>query len=113
MGDQLALRLAQRVTVTDIRVGTCHKILQGHILGPVLFKIFISAFDAGLGGMLNKLEDDTSLGGAVNSLQGREALQRDLNKEEGWAITNQIKFTKEKLDSPPVTGQCWVYGQTD
>lgn len=32
--------------------------------------------------------NDTKLGEAVNSLEGREALQRDLNKLEDWAITN-------------------------
>ncbi|TRZ09509.1 hypothetical protein HGM15179_017605 [Zosterops borbonicus] len=43
--------------------------------------------------------DDTKLGGAVDSLEGREALQRDLNKLEDWAITNCMKFTN---------GKCWI-----
>ncbi|OWK56336.1 Calcyphosin-2 [Lonchura striata] len=33
---------------------------------------------------------------AVSILTGREALQRDLNKSEGWAITNHMKFNEGK-----------------
>ena len=40
--------------------------------------------------------DDIKLGGAVDSSEGREALQRDLNKSGVWAITNHVKFNKGK-----------------
>ena len=32
----------------------------------------------------------------MDSLEGREALQRDLDRVESWAITNRTKFNKNK-----------------
>ncbi|KAJ7422533.1 rna-directed dna polymerase from mobile element jockey-like [Pitangus sulphuratus] len=85
---------AQRVT-SDWRSVTSG-VPQGSILSPVLFIIFIKDLDAGLEGILSKFEDDTELGGTVDSFKGREALERDLEKSEDWAITNHRKFNKGK-----------------
>jgi len=38
--------------------------------------------------------DNAKLGEAADSLEGREALQRDLDKLEGWATTKCMKFNK-------------------
>ncbi|GAB0209704.1 mitochondrial enolase superfamily member 1 [Grus japonensis] len=52
--------------------------------------------DPGLEGVVNKFADDTKLGGAVDSIKGGEALQRDLDRLENWAITNRMRFNKGK-----------------
>ncbi|KAJ7406978.1 hypothetical protein BTVI_64377 [Pitangus sulphuratus] len=72
---------------------------QGSVLGSVLFNIFINDSDAGLEGILSRFADDIKLGGPIDFLKGREALQRDLNKLESWAIMNHMKFKKQVSDS--------------
>ncbi|KAJ7408466.1 rna-directed dna polymerase from mobile element jockey-like [Pitangus sulphuratus] len=68
-----------------------HQTGQQWVRGPVLINVLINYLDAGLEGILSKFADDTKLGGAVESLKVREALKRDLDKSEGWAITNHVK----------------------
>lgn len=66
------------------------------ILEPVLFNVSINHLDAGVECALSKFADDTNLGGAVNSLRAREALQRDLGRIEGWAITSHMIFDRNR-----------------
>ena len=63
-------------------------VLQGSILGTVLFNVFRNDLEVGVECPLSKFANDTKFGRAVDS--------KELDVLERWAITNRMKFSRNK-----------------
>jgi len=77
------------------RAVTCG-ISQRLVQELLLFNVFVGDLNSGVECTPRKFADDTKLSGAVDMKEGRDAIQRDLNRLERWAHANLMKFKKAK-----------------
>lgn len=66
------------------------------VLGLAPFDIFIGVTDNGIERTLSKFTGDTELCDVVDTLEGRDVIQRHLDKLKKWALLNFMKFNKAK-----------------
>ncbi|PKU47027.1 rna-directed dna polymerase from mobile element jockey-like [Limosa lapponica baueri] len=77
-------------------VSTDDPSLQGLVLGLVLFNIFVGHVDSGTECTLSKFANDTKLCVVIDRLEGRDAIQRDLDRLDRWVCVSLMKFKKAK-----------------
>ena len=91
----VALRVAVNGSMSKWRLvmsGIPHRL----VLGLVIFNIFLGDMDIGIKHTLSKITDDTELNDAVDMLEGRDAIQKELERLDRWAHANLMKFNKAK-----------------
>ena len=73
-------------------------VLQGTVLGPLLFLILMSDIDIGvLNAKVISFADDTRLYSNISYVEDCDSLQSDLNCVYDWAKTNNMVFNSQKF----------------
>ena len=71
-------------------------VIQGSVLGGILFDIYIEDLGDGVVALVIKFADDTKMVRIVESRQHAEELQADIDKFSRWAKTWEMEFNVEK-----------------
>ncbi|KAK4815513.1 hypothetical protein QYF61_003071 [Mycteria americana] len=78
------------VTVSDDRLLPTYLLLDSEVLE-------LSACPShGIGCTLSRFADDTKLSGAVDMLEGKDTIQKDIDRLGKWANVNLVKFNKAR-----------------
>jgi len=86
----------QEVAVNSL-MEMCKKgVPQGLLLVLALFNIHVGYIDSEIEIIVSHLARDTRLHGAIDTLEGRDAIQRDLDRLKRWAHVNNAKFNGTK-----------------
>ena len=72
-------------------------VIQGSVLGPLLFIIYIADLVSGTTGKLGTFADDTKIGQEIKDLSDRDSLQRDLTLIEEWSRKNNMALHEKKF----------------
>ena len=67
---------------------------QGSIFKLVLFNIFINDTDGGTECTLSKFVEDTKLSGAFDKIEGRDTIQKNMDRLEELAHENLLRYNK-------------------
>ena len=71
-------------------------VLQGTVLGPLLFLSFINNLPGGITSRLRLLADDCLIYRPISSIENTIALQKDLDTLHQWSTEWNIKFNTDK-----------------
>ena len=65
-------------------------------MGPVPSNIFVNGIDSEIKSTISKIIDVTNLNGAADKIEGRDAIQKDLDKIKKWTHMKLMRFSKAK-----------------
>ncbi len=71
-------------------------VLQGSVLGPILFVLYVNDIPEGIRSLIKLFADDPKVLGKVRNEEDRDMVQRDMDYIEEWSGILQFGFNLEK-----------------